>query len=621
MEFRPTAHALTAQVVTPPMKYSCTILVLASFLTLCAGPVLASDTTDLLDTAVHAIQTGSPDSAAVILYALTEEIEDKPERVRAMFYLAQALGQLGRTEESIQYYTRAAEVDSTAPFSDDVLLAHARALLHAGNSNGSISLAQNFMRSFPASPLLPEVLYLTGEAHLGAGEYLKAFNTFSEITRNGSDALIVREASVQEGVCLYHLQLISGAVDRLEKYLADSPRGPSLDRALHYLGLSYEALGKPERAAQSFRRLTLEYPAYPEILEAYFRLGKNLFETARFAEAENAFENFVENSRPDAPRYDEALFFIERIAFRQGRYESETDIAENFIAKYPSSRLVPKLLLDLGRYYRLSEEPERAVNKYQTVLSLHPRSDLADSALFYAADTYLAIDRPDRAVAYLSEMTHRRRNPVRAQASYLKLGMIGEELGRHDEAIAWYDSAAALGASPDLTVRALMGVARSYRDVNRWLDASKTYERILRIWPNTIHRADVHYSLAGVYYLMGRLLDSIQTARDGLKIAKGRRKTDILVFLADVYETVDIDQAFRCYSEIWSDTGNSPETRAEALLKLGDISVSRGDRKSAAEAYARLIKGGPDSPYREKAIQKLDELNGDADVPDTSKSQ
>ncbi len=199
--------------------------------------------------------------------------------------------------------------------------------------------------------------------------------------------------------------------------------------------------------------------------------------------------------------------------------------------------------------------------------------------------------------------------------------MLGEEMQLPDEAIAWYDSAVAVGASSDLTVRSLMGVARCYHEVNRWLDSSRTYERILKSYPNTPQRADVHYSLAGVYYLMGRVNDAIQTARDGLRFAKGKRKTDMLVFLADVYEYIDPDQSIRYYSDIWSDIGNSPETRAEALLKIGDIFMRKGDRKSALEAYARIINSATNSPYREKALKRLDEITGSTDLPDSSKPQ
>ncbi|MHB9028493.1 MAG: tetratricopeptide repeat protein [Candidatus Latescibacterota bacterium] len=592
-----------------------------SLFLLCSGPVFASDPTETIDTAVLALQTGKPDSAAALLYDVVDGVVNRQEQVRAMFYLAQALGKLGRTDEKIQYLTRAAEIDSSAAYADDVQLAYAETLLEAGNINGSISITQQFLQSYPGSPLMPEMLYLVGNAHLAGSEWLKAFNAFSEIIKSYPDTPAAREAVLKEGVCLYRLQLISGAIDRLEKYLGDAHKGTAGDEALYYLGLSYEDAGRFEHAARSFRKLVLNYPSYSGIIDAYYRLGKSLFEAGMFDESENAFHNYIENAPKTAISHDQALFYLERISFHKGRYSSENEIAENFVSKYPASRLAPKLLLDLARLYRLSDEPERANEKYETILSRHARSEYADSALFYHADTYVAMNRPDQAVAFLSEHAHMRRNPVRAQASYLKLGMLGEEMQLPDAAMAWYDSAVTVGASPNLTVRALLGVARCYHDVNRWLDASRTYERILRVYPNTPHRADAHYSLAGVYYLMGRVTDAVQTAKEGIRFAKGKRKTDLLVFLADVYEYQDVDQSIRYYQDIWSDIGNSMETRAEALLKIGDISMRKGDRKSAAEAYARIVNGATNSPYREKALKKLGEISGSADTPETSKPQ
>ncbi len=612
----PASSPLT-QTVIPSMKYIRKMMFLVSLGLLLAGNALALNETDIIDTAVLALRTGRPDSAAVLLYDIVEVVSDSHEQARAMFYLAQTLGALGRTDEQIQYLVRAAEIDSVGPYADDVRFAYAEALLAAGNINGCLSVAQELIRAYPDSPLAPDTLFLTGKAYMANGEWLNAFNAFSETVKTYPGALISRQATIMEGVCLYRLQLFFGAIDRLEKPLIESFRGPGKDDALYYLGLSYEETGQPERAASAFRTLIFEHPSYPGVMNAYFFLGKNLFAAGDYDEAENAFRNFIENAPGRQDFYDEALLFLERIAFRKGRYSSETDIAENFVAKYPASRLAPKLLLDLARYYRLSESPENALEKYQAVLTMHPNSAFADSALNYQADTYVAMNRPDRAISFLSETARRKRNLSRSQASYLKLGMLGEDMQLHDKAIAWYDSAVGIGVSPDLSVQALLGVARCFQDVNRWLDASKTYERILRSYPKTPHRADVHYSLAGVYYLMGRVHDAVQTARDGLRFARDKRRMDLLVFLADVYEYIDQNQAIRYYMEIWSDIGGGAETRAEALLRIGDIFEREGDRKSAAEAYSKIIEDRANSFYVEKATKKLNEIGENGTASET----
>lgn len=603
------------------MKSLSLSLALAGLLLFPAARAGASGPDEIIDSAVRTLRMGNPDSAAVLLYDLADGSGDNGDRVRAMYYLADALLRLGRNDEAIGYLVTASGLDSTSSFADDIRLAHAGALLAAGNVNGAISLAGDFIAKSPGSPLVPDMLLILGKGLAAREEWLRALNAFNEITGNHPRSPIAREASMMGGICLFHLQLPAAAAERFGKYLAQTPRGPGAATALYYLGRSHEDAGKPEAAARAFRTLATEHPSSPDLLDAWFRLGRNLFDTGRFDEAENAFHNYVENAPKTEPDYDDALFFLERIAFRKGRYSSEMEIAENFVAKYPASRLTPKLLLNLAWYYRLSGENERAIEKYQEILSSRVRTEYADSALFYEADTHVAMNSPDRAIAFLVNIAEQRRNPARAQAAYLKLGMIGERLNLRNEAIAWYDSAAAAGAVTDLTVRALLGTAGCYRDMNRWLESSRVYERILKNYPHSFRRADVHYSLAGVYYLMGRVYDAIQTAKEGLRYAKGKRRTDLVVFLADVYEYVDPDQAVRYYSDLASGTGSSPETRVEALIKIGDISVRRGDRRSAAEAYTKAVRSDTASFYREKARRKLDELNERDGTPGIARPQ
>lgn len=603
------------------MKYTGIIGIIVISAALFNEPVHALEQGGLIDAASALLQSGKPDSAAVLLYDIIDSIDDRNERVRGLYYLSQALGQLGRVGEKIQCLASAAELGPDAPYADRVGFSHAEVLLKTGNVNGCISVAQNFFNTHADSPLMPEVLFLMGEAFLLKSDWNKAFKAFSDITGNYRESPLYREAMVKEGVCLYKIRLVSGAIERFSKYLDETPKGSSADDALYYLGLSLEQNGRYGPASRSFRRLTLEYPSYSHIIDAWYHLGRSCFEEGDYSAAENAFVNYIDNARRSDPSYDDALFCLERIAFRKGYYTSETEIAEHFVAKNPMSRLAPRLFLDLAKYYRLSGEPERAIEKYRDIRDFHPGSDYADSAIFYEADIYVSMKRIDDAFVFLREIIQDGNVPARIQAVYFKMGALGEELMLSAQAIAWYDSAVSVGVSPDVTVKSLMGVARCYRDVNRWLDTSRTYERILRTFPNTPHRADVYYSLAGVYFLMGRLYDAIQTGKDGLKIAHGKRKIDFLVFLADVSEYIDPDQALQYSWTIWSSSGAPPETRIEALLKIGDISAKRGDRKSAMDAYAKVIASKGDSLYIRKALKRIGDLGENKGSPKSSTPQ
>ncbi len=584
-------------------------------------PCGAEDPVDRIDDAVRLFQGGKPDSAAVVLYDAIDLVEDRDEKVRAFYYLARALGDLGRVAEKVQYLAAATALSPNAPYSDDVRCEHARTLLASGNANGCLAITQDFLASRRDSPLVPEMLFLTGEVFFTRHEWLKAYNAYSEISKSYPDTPVARMAEVEEGICLYRLNIISGATERFEHYLAANPKGESVAEALYHLGLCHERTGQPKQAAEVFQRLTIEFSSYENVIDAFYRLGRNLFEISRYAEAENAFLNYLDNGPRTDLSYDEALLYLERISFRKGYYTSAMDIAEHFVTKNPTSRLAPRMMLDLARYYRLSGESDRAIEKYRTLMDQHARTDFADSAMFYIADTYITANRPDDAMSFLRQTAYRKGSPSKAPAAFFKLGLIGEEWLLHDNAIAWYDSAVSLGGTPDLSARALMGIGRCYRAVNRWLDSSKTYERILHSYPATPYKADVCYSLAEVYYLMGRLYDSVQAAKDGLRSAQGKKRADFLMFLADAYEYIDTDQAIQYHWSVWSSTAAAPSIRTDALLKIGDLYARKGDRRSAIETFGRVMSGEADSLSVRKARQRIEELAGPADAPDMEKPQ
>jgi TolA-binding protein len=598
-----------------------TIWAISALLILFSVPASAYDLTERIDIAAIFLQTGKPDSAAVLLYDIVDGMQNKNEQVRALYFLALAVGQLGRRDEKMQYLERASDISPLAPFADKVRYAYTQLLMEAGNVNGAVVISQDFVKTYPKSPLMPDMLFMLGQAFFSKGESLKACNFFSEISKSYKNSYVAHEAVLKEGICLFKLNLVTGAIDRFEKYIADNPQGGSIDEALYYLGLSYERTGRTDLAVNVFKKLTLNYPSYPRFMEIFYRLGKNLYETGKYGEAENAFLNYLDNSRKSDIYYDNALFYLERIAYKKGDYSSETEFAENFVSKYPSNRLSPKLLLELAWYYRLSDKPDKAIEKYQTIINGQLRPDFSDSAIFYQADTYVSIDRKDAAVEFLKEIAHRKMHSAWAQAAFYKLSMLHEEWMEPDEAIAWYDSAASVGISPDLTVKSLMGMARNYREINRWLDASKVYEKILDDYPKTPFRADVYISLAHVNYLIGKQSEAARNAREGLQFAQGKKKTDILFFLAGVYEELDNDRALQLYWNIYESPGNSSEQRNDALMKIGEIAMKKGDRKSAANVFSKILSGDADSLFVDKARKKLNAIQETPQGTDSSRPQ
>ncbi|MFC1509015.1 tetratricopeptide repeat protein, partial [Candidatus Omnitrophota bacterium] len=583
-------------------------------MTLSASSTCAEGLDQTLDKASIYLETGKPDSAAVLLYDITDTIESAAHKVRALYYLSEAVGQLRRFDEKKEYLSSAVNLDSSVEFADKARFSYMTMLLASGEYDTCISMAREFISLYSDSQLLPDVLFMSGNAYSETGEYQRAFNIFSDITKNHPDSPAANEAVMKAGICLYNLDLLGGSIINFEKYLVDTPKGANESDAHYYLGLAYERFWRPDLAANAFKNLILKHTSFPDIMDAYFRLGKNLFEVQRYIESENAFLNYLANTDTSDVQHDDARYFLERINFKTGKYYSEIQIAENFINKYPESPRSPALLFDLAKYYRLSNQTLRAADYYWVLLNNDLYSSFADSAAHLLADTYVAAKQRDKATAFLIERAVNNKNTVSGQKMLYKMGSLYESWELFDAAIAWYDSSLSVDVSPVTTVRSLWGIGRCLVKVKRWFDAEKIYERITSEFPENPYVLDIYLALSTLFYNQGRINESIREAENSLQYAQGSRKTEILQFTGKLYEEVDEKHALQLYSLIFNNDGNALEQRSDALLHYADLALRMGDKASAVDAYAKLINESPDSSYVNRAQNKLTAIAAQSDT-------
>jgi len=569
---------------------------------------------DMIDsgllTAGSLLEAGKADSAAVVLFDIIEDINqnDRVRRSETLYYLAISMKQLGRLPEQINYLISARETGIDMPFADKIRHSYGEILLDTGNFDSCIGLLVEFRTNLPDSPLMPDMLYIAGNAHLAKQDYLRASNTYSEILKNYPDSPAAKEANMKSGVCLYNLELVNGAIQQLELYIATNPRGENIRDALYYLGYAYMKINSPLSSANAFKRLTIRYPNHPELLDLNFLMGKMFFDTGNYIEAENAFENFVYNTDMADTNNEDARYYLERIMYQTGRYGNETDIAEHFIAKYPESKRAPTLLFDLARYYRAKKMIESAVERYSVLLNNPLYSDNADSAAVMIADTYYDNGMTEQAHLFLVQTAEASSDTLRIQLMYLKLGELNELEERRDEAIAWYDRVLILDTSTDIAIMALNGIGRTFRSMSRWLEAAKTYERIIKEYPERGATSSTWLTLSEIYFLQGSTYQAADAADYAAALADSSDKWNLLIHAAEMFENIDENRAFTIYEGMFDNVESPPHIRTKALMRYGDLSTRHGNIDDALNAFDRVIADAADSIAVSEALQKVDDM-------------
>ncbi len=144
----------------------------------------------------------------------------------------------------------------------------------------------------------------------------------------------------------------------------------------------------------------------------------------------------------------------------------------------------------------------------------------------------------------------------------------------------------------DAKARLLMGLAATYRSIQRWPEAQQCYEQVLELAPPTA-QADAQKALAEVFKAQGKrnpLIDQLEgQLKTDPKNADLHARLAVLLLAAG-----ESQQGIDHYRQ----ASNAAPERLEHRLNLADALLAVGKAKEALEEYAATLKAaaGQDSP-------------------------
>lgn len=113
----------------------------------------------------------------------------------------------------------------------------------------------------------------------------------------------------------YYQEAIASYKDILEKY----PNSPDNAEVLYQLAKAYDLEGQTKNALKMLERLAKHHPYYPQMPEAYFRMGDIYFNTSRYAKAEHAYRQTAESK--NVKLFTNAHYMLAWSMYKQGGYD------------------------------------------------------------------------------------------------------------------------------------------------------------------------------------------------------------------------------------------------------------------------------------------------------------
>lgn len=254
--------------------------------------------------------------------------------------------------------------------------------------------AENLVAHFPQSKLAPQALYLQGEAHQRRPDRPAAIASFQRFLEKYPEFPQADRATFL--LAYNHLMLdqnddaMKVFAEQLKKYPQSSLREQTVywNAMALYFGKRYEEA----RAA-----LTEYAKAYPKGLyqgEATFRRAYCLYAAKNYNDAYKELEAFLRDYK-DHERSTEALVVLGDTYFALGEIERGIASFEKVPKDVP--RFYEYSYFQIGKAYRLLEQPEKMLAHYQAFLKTNPKSTRVVEAMHWIAWVYRQDNKLDEA--------------------------------------------------------------------------------------------------------------------------------------------------------------------------------------------------------------------------------
>ncbi|NDE61711.1 MAG: outer membrane protein assembly factor BamD, partial [Cyclobacteriaceae bacterium] len=228
----------------------------------------------------------------------------------ASFYLGHAYLNLERFPLSSSSFQAAASLSIDPKLQEEARFNLAKVNLYRGNFQLAISALDDYLDTYPRGARVVEAESLLSDALLNSSDYLRALAQMDGL-RNKSPRIqqAYQKVAYYQAIIYYRDNKWEDALSMLNKSQRYPVDADLLAETHFWKGEIYSTEEKWEEAIAAYKAVQREaYPNHPYLLKAYFGLGYAYYNSQAYAQAEQSFQVFVNQSKGvSLPNYDDAV--------------------------------------------------------------------------------------------------------------------------------------------------------------------------------------------------------------------------------------------------------------------------------------------------------------------------
>lgn len=342
------------------------------------------------------------------------------------------------------------------------------------------------------------VLY-KGEGQVRGGRPAEAVKTFDALIKQFPDSVLLPTASYQAARAFVQMEDCAEASRRFETYSGNFSDDPNVPQALLDLSDCASQLGNTDRAARALQRIWFYHSVSPEAREARDRLnrissegkpvpepsaqdrvqrGEDLFRSARYEESATEYRALL--ARSDAESSNRYRLRLAEIIISLKRYDEAKPLLRE-VAEHPDSGdQWASAVFWLGRLAVRQGEVERVVQTEKQLAARFPSGPERARLLYWLGTMYEDRDLFPEAIRTFRRLTEQVPGDAAAEDAWWKIGWIHYRTGKFEEAAAVFREYLVLQPSSGSAGQFRYWNGRSAERLGQWDGAAKAYREVCR---------------------------------------------------------------------------------------------------------------------------------------------
>jgi tetratricopeptide (TPR) repeat protein len=416
-----------------------------------------------------------------LLHEYLRLFSDAPEAYKMTYFYGKLLAQVGKYSEAAEVFNRVVEMSPDGELSKDA--AH----FAVANYFKGMVAQETKVKAEEETNLEPTELSDVEK------KLVEACERYLRLAGPGDPDVV--EAKFAAGVAYYNHNHFDKA-QRLFREIAeqnpDHPNAPGAARLLlSSLHLSRDIKGLNEAAERIAKEPKLMVGAVPKIVEsigeqADFNKCYEFEQSHQFKVAGDCFLSYVDRF-PNTPLKDKALIAAGANYFKARLIEKSLEVNARLYTEMPKSPLAPKAFYNIGETYRRLAVYSEAARMFEEFVRRLPKHENAEEALRYATIFRSGLGEYADAVRDMEQYLKLFPESKHVPSVFLEIAVSLEKQGKLALALQQYQAFVkryGKGASGDLYLKALSGIARVYKAMKREKDADSAYTKVVEEFDN-----------------------------------------------------------------------------------------------------------------------------------------